>query len=169
MVYGLDDDSVLRLQQERQVKELYQACCSSGHELLLEILPPADTVVDDDTCASVLARLYNLDIRPDWWKLPMMSRAAWRKVSDLISRRAPHCRGVVILGQDAPASALRAGFNACAGFDICKGFTIGRTIFAKPGRQWLAGEIDDEALVESVARNYVELIDHWRNRKASQR
>lgn len=166
MVYGLDDDSMLRLQQERQVKELYQACCSSGHELLLEILPPAGAVVDDDTCASVLARLYNLEIRPDWWKLPMMSRAAWRNVSDLISRRAPHCRGVVILGMDAPANALRAGFNACAGFDICKGFTIGRTIFARPGRQWLAGEIDDEALIESVARNYVELIGYWRDRKA---
>ena len=167
MVYGLDDDRILRLQQERQVQELYQACCSSGHELLLEILPPAGAVVDDDTCASVLARLYNLEIRPDWWKLPMMSRAAWRKVSDLISRRAPHCRGVVILGLNAPASALQAGFNACAGFEVCRGFTIGRTIFAKPGRQWLAGEIDDEALVESVARNYVELIDYWRNRKAS--
>lgn len=166
MVYGQDDDSMLRLQQERQVKELYQACCSSGHELLLEILPPAGAVVDDDTCASVLARLYNLDIRPDWWKLPMMSRAAWRNVSDLISRRAAHCRGVVILGMDAPANALRAGFNACAGFDICKGFTIGRTIFARPGRQWLAGEIEDEALIESVARNYVELIDYWRDRKA---
>ena len=96
----------------------------------------------------------------------MMSRAAWRNVSDLISRRAPHCRGVVILGMDAPANALRAGFNACAGFDICKGFTIGRTIFARPGRQWLAGEMDDEALIESVARNYVELIDYWRDRKA---
>lgn len=166
MVYGLDDDRMLRLQQERQVKELYQACCSSGHELLLEILPPAGTAVDDDTCASVLARLYNLEIRPDWWKLPMMSRAAWRNVSDLISRRAPHCRGVVILGLNAPATALQAGFNACAGFDICKGFTIGRTIFARPARRWLAGEIDDEALVESVARNYVELIDCWRNRKA---
>ena len=166
VVYGLDDDRMLRLRQERQVKELYQACCSSGHELLLEILPPAGAVVDDDTCASVLARLYNLEIRPDWWKLPMMSRAAWRKVSDLVSRRAPHCRGVVILGLNAPASELLAGFNACAGFDICKGFTVGRTIFARPGRQWLAGEIDDEALIESVARNYVELIDYWRDRKA---
>lgn len=166
VVYGLDDEKTLRLQQERQVRELYQACCASGHELLLEILPPEGVVVDDNTCVSVLARLYNLGIRPDWWKLPAMSRAAWRKVSDLVSQRAPHCRGVVILGLDAPASELQAGFNASAGFDVCRGFTVGRTIFAKPGKQWLAGEIDDDTFVSSVAQNYVELIDYWRNRKA---
>ena len=165
MVYGLDDERTLRLQQERQVKELYQACCTSGHELLLEILPPADAVVEDDACASVLARLYNLGIRPDWWKLPAISRTEWQRVSDLISQRAPHCRGVVILGMDAPASELQAGFNASAGFDICRGFTVGRTIFAKSGKKWLAGEIDDDTLVNSVAKNYMELIGYWRNRE----
>ena len=53
--YSLNDERDLRLLQERQVKELYQACCTSGHELLLEILPPADAVVDDGTIPSVLA------------------------------------------------------------------------------------------------------------------
>ena len=166
VIYAPDDERALRLQQERQVRELYRACCTSGHELLLGILPPGDAVVDDDTFASVLERLYNLGIRPDWWNLPTMSPVACRKVSDLIAKRAPHCRGVVTLGLDAPASELQAGFNASAEYGIYRGFAAGRSIFADPCRKWLAGQIDDIAFVDSVARNHMRLIDCWRHRKA---
>ena len=153
-------------QQERQAKELYQSCCASGHELLLEIIPPVDSPLDDTTIASILTRFYKLNIRPDWWKLPLMSRTAWQKVSDVIKTRAPHCRGIVLLGLDAPTEDLRAGFKTSAEFDICKGFTVGRTLFAKPSRQWLSDQIDDQQLIDAIAANYVELIGHWRDRKA---
>ncbi len=164
--YNPDDNHELRLQQERQAQELYRACCSSGHELLLEIIPPKDSPVTDDTLANALQRMYNLGIRPDWWKLPCMSRNAWQKVSNLITSRSPHCRGVVMLGLDAPAAELQAGFDQAAGFDICKGFTVGRTLFMQPSRQWLNGEINDQQLIDTVAANYIELIGFWRNRKA---
>ncbi|WP_271273467.1 bifunctional 5-dehydro-2-deoxygluconokinase/5-dehydro-2-deoxyphosphogluconate aldolase [Aliamphritea hakodatensis] len=164
--YNPEDSHELRLQQERQAQELYRACCNSGHELLLEIIPPKDSPVTDDTLANALQRMFNLGIRPDWWKLPCMSRNAWQKVSDLIASRSPHCRGVVMLGLDAPAAELQAGFDQAAGFDICKGFTVGRTLFVQPSRQWLNGDINDQQLIDAVAANYVELIGFWRNRKA---
>ena len=164
--YSPNDDLDLRLQQERQVRELYNACCTSGHELLLEIIPPAGAAAGDGRIGSTLERIYNLGIRPDWWKLPPMSQPAWQKIDEIIARRAPHCRGVVILGLDAPMAKLKAGFDASAGIEVCKGFTIGRTIFAGPARKWLAGKIDDDAFVSTVSRNYIELIDYWRNRKA---
>ena len=164
--YSPNDEPDLRLQQERQMRELYDACCTSGHELLLEIIPPGRAAADDVRIGSTLERIYNLGIRPDWWKLPPMSHTEWQEIDEIIAKRAPHCRGVVILGLDAPMAKLKAGFDASAGIDVCKGFTIGRTIFASPGRKWLAGKIDDEAFVSTVSRNYVELIDYWRNRKA---
>ena len=164
--YSPNDEPDLRLQQERQMRELYDACCTSGHELLLEIIPPGRAAADDGRIGSTLERIYNLGIRPDWWKLPPMSHTEWQEIDEIIAKRAPHCRGVVILGLDAPMAKLKAGFDASAGIDVCKGFTIGRTIFASPGRKWLAGKIDDEAFVSTVSRNYVELIDYWRNRKA---
>ncbi|MEQ8207113.1 MAG: DUF2090 domain-containing protein, partial [Woeseia sp.] len=165
--YNLSDEPSLRLQQERQIKELYSACCTSGHTLLLEIIPASGTGSDDDILANTLTRMYNLDIRPDWWKLPCMSRAAWQNVSDVIKQRAPHCRGVVLLGLDAPVKELQAGFNASAGFDICKGFTVGRSLFSEPSRQWFSGAIDDEEFVNVVADNYLTLVGYWRNRTAS--
>lgn len=39
----------------------------------------------------------------------------------IIARRDPHCRGVVILGLDAPADQLRADFKAAAGQALVKG------------------------------------------------
>lgn len=165
--YHPDHAIETRLAQERQAKELYKACCASGHELLLELIPPKDMPQDDSTLVRSIARFYNLGIRPDWWKLPSPSRAAWSEISALIKARAPHCRGVVLLGLDAPIDEIKQGFDNTAGFDICKGFTIGRTLWAQESRQWLAGEIDDEGLVNSVSNNYLQLIRHWRARKAS--
>jgi 5-dehydro-2-deoxygluconokinase len=73
----------------------------------------------------------------------------------------------VLLGLDAPIDEIKQGFNNTAGFDICKGFTIGRTLWAKESRQWLAGELDDEGLINSVSNNYLQLIQYWRERTAS--
>lgn len=164
--YHPDDTLEMRAQQERQIKELYRACCTSGHELLLEIIPPADSVVDDETFPRALSRIYNLGVRPDWWKLPGMSRVSWQSVTDIVNTRAPHCRGVVMLGLDAPANELQASFNASAGFDICKGFTVGRTIFTEPSKQWLKEEINDAQFIDAAAENYLQLIGFWRNRRA---
>lgn len=165
--YNPADSHALRLQQERQAKELYQACCNSGHELLLELIPPSGSPKDDSMLADSISRFYNLGIRPDWWKLPGMSSIQWQKVTDIIRTRAPHCRGVVMLGLDAPLADLKEDFKHSANFDICKGFTVGRTLFGAPSKQWLANEIDDAALINAVANNFVQLIGYWRERKAS--
>ncbi|MGS2723908.1 bifunctional 5-dehydro-2-deoxygluconokinase/5-dehydro-2-deoxyphosphogluconate aldolase [Porticoccus sp. GXU_MW_L64] len=164
--YHPQDDTELRLSQERQVEELYRACQVSGHEFLLEVIPPADMPRDDNTVIDAMTRFYNLGIYPDWWKLPSPSRNAWQRMSDLINERAPHCRGVLLLGLDAPEAELKAGFDASAGFAICKGFAVGRTIFVEPSRSWMAGDINDQQLIDQVKNNYLRLVQHWHQRKA---
>ena len=56
--YHPDQPVEIRLAQERQAKELYQACCASGHELLLEIIPPKDMPQDDNTLPRITS--YNV-------------------------------------------------------------------------------------------------------------
>ncbi|GGX65100.1 bifunctional 5-dehydro-2-deoxygluconokinase/5-dehydro-2-deoxyphosphogluconate aldolase [Saccharospirillum salsuginis] len=164
--YHPDQPIETRLSQERQLKELYRACLASGHELLIEVIPPSDRPSNDDTLPLALQRFYNLGIFPDWWKLPAPSRDTWHTLDTLITERDPHCHGVVLLGLDAPIDELKAAFNHSAGFDICRGFTVGRTLFGEPSRDWLAGRIDDDTLVQRVSDNYLELIHCWRNRVA---
>ena len=160
--YHPDDALSLRLEQEARLRPLYQAACANQLELLVEVIPPAEMPVDDTTLPRSLQRLYNLGIRPDWWKLPSLSEPAWRAIGTIIDAQDPHCRGVVLLGLDAPMDDMKRGFGPAARQSHCKGFTVGRTLFAAASRDWLAGRIDDAALVSSVANNYAELIQTWR-------
>ena len=164
LFYHPDDPVELRLAQERQVLELYQACCVSGHELLLEIIPPQDLPQDETTLARAIERFYNLEVYPDWWKLAPQTPVVWDRLSSLIATRQPHCRGIVLLGLDAPNEELRQGFRDCAAFPLIKGFTVGRTIFSEPSRRWLHGELNDNDLINAVSQNYLRLIRYWRER-----
>ncbi|WP_439821064.1 bifunctional 5-dehydro-2-deoxygluconokinase/5-dehydro-2-deoxyphosphogluconate aldolase [Pseudomonas sp. HLG18] len=162
-----DDEPMLRLEQEAQIKALYQASQVSGHELLLEIIPPKDhPSPHPDVLYRALKRLYNLGIYPAWWKIEAQSAEEWRQLDELIQARDPYCRGVVLLGLNAPASALAEGFQQASHSQTCRGFAVGRTIFQAPSRAWLAGEIDDETLIRQVQGTFVELIDAWRTARA---
>lgn len=159
--YHPDDPVELRLEQEARVHRLYEAACTNGLQLLLEVIPPSDSPIDDSTVPRSVSRLYDLGIRPDWWKLPSMSDRGWQAVGDIINERDPHCFGVVLLGLDAPMSQVKESFGPAAKHRHCKGFTVGRTLFAQPCREWLAGQLTDDELVSQVAGNYAELIHEW--------
>ena len=162
--YHPDDPIELRLQQERKVVDLYEACVATGNELLLEIIPPADGPASNSvTLLRSMARFYNLGVFPDWWKLPPQTAQTWQAVDELITRRAPHCRGVVMLGLDMPVEKLSEGFTEAAKSPVVKGFMVGRTIFSKPAADWLENKITNDELVRSIADNYFELIKLWRD------
>ncbi|EHA14711.1 5-dehydro-2-deoxygluconokinase [Halomonas sp. HAL1] len=163
--YHPEDQVTLRQAQERQVIELYHACAESGNELLLEVIPPRDLAADDDMFINAMQRFYNLGVQPDWWKLPPQSPDGWQRIGRLLQARAPHCRGVVMLGLDAPLDELKKGLMDSAGVDVCKGFAVGRTIFGEPSRRWLRGDYDDEQLIEAVLANYMTLVDAWQMRQ----
>lgn len=164
--YHPDDAQDLRERQERQLLRLADAARKTRHELLVEIIASRNGDVADDTVARAIQRLYDLGIRPDWWKLEPDDRSsAWRHIEDAIVRNDPHCRGVVLLGLSAPQDELIASFAASAQAPIVKGFAVGRTIFADAAEQWLSGNIDDEAAIADLARRFSILVDAWRDAK----
>jgi 5-dehydro-2-deoxygluconokinase len=160
--YHPDDAIENRLEQEAQIRALYDAVQASGHELLLEIIPPKSLARQADTVYRALKRLYNLGIYPEWWKLEPMDPAQWQAVDALIAERDPHCRGVVLLGLNASAEVLAAGFRDARASTICRGFAVGRTIFFEPARRWFTTSIDDAELKRAVRANFERLIDAWR-------
>ncbi|MHA7188299.1 2-deoxy-5-keto-D-gluconate 6-phosphate aldolase domain-containing protein, partial [Burkholderia pseudomallei] len=162
--YHPDEAAEPRIEQETQLRALYDAVQASGHELLLEVIPPrrADLPQAADTVYRALKRLYNLGIHPEWWKLAPLDAAQWQAIDALIAERDPYCRGVVLLGLSAGVDELVGGFGAAAASATCRGFTVGRTIFHEPSRAWLAGEIDDAELIARVRRTFETLIGAWR-------
>ena len=162
--YHPDDEPALREEQERQVLTLVEACRTTRHELLLEVIPPkaGGPPADATTVPRAMERFYDVGVHPDWWKLPSPSgEAEWRAIADVVERRDPHCRGVLLLGLDAPAAELEAAFALAARQPVCKGFAVGRTIFGGPARAWLKGEMNDEAAVAAMAESYARLLAAW--------
>ncbi|MBP0944560.1 5-dehydro-2-deoxygluconokinase [Pseudomonas alliivorans] len=165
--YHPDDEPMLRLEQEAQIKALYDASKVSGHELLLEIIPPKDhPSTYPDVMLRAFKRLYNLGIYPAWWKIEAQTAEVWQQLDALIEERDPYCRGVVLLGLNAPVENLAAGFAAARDSRTCQGFAVGRTIFREPSRAWMAGEIDDATLVARVQSTFNWLIESWRESRA---
>lgn len=159
-----DDTSEMQATQEKTIKEVYEACCLSGHELLLEVILPKDLPHSDVHYVQLVTRFYSLNIKPDWWKLPPLNSISWAQVSALIEANDPHCRGVVLLGLDAPAAQLKEGFNVASTCKWVKGFAVGRTIFSEPSREWLANQIDDDMLIQQIKSNYCTIIRAWQQR-----
>ncbi len=160
--YRPDDPAELRADQEATVKRLAEAARANGLDFLLEIIASKHGTVDDSTTAAVIERFYAIGVFPDWWKLePMVSDAAWQRTCAAVENNDPHCRGIVVLGLDAPFEDLRASFQAAAAHEMVKGFAVGRTIFGDAARAWMAGNMADSEAVASMAGNFARLCDAW--------
>jgi len=165
--YHPDDDQTLRQNQEEKMLALYQACQATNHELLLEIIPPSDSDVIEDTLARALDNLYVRGIFPDWWKLPPQeTSAAWAQIAAVIEKHDPRCRGILLLGLGASEDELKHGFNLASGQPYCKGFAVGRSVFQSAAEQWFAGNIGDDEVIEQVGENYARLVQLWAQRES---
>ncbi len=157
-----DDPANLQREQIAKLRQLQSACIATNRELLVEIVIPPGRPVNDNTTATILQTMYEAAITPDWWKLqPPPDEAAWRKISATIAHNDKYCRGVLLLGLDASEQDLRRSFALARRHPICRGFAIGRSIFAGPAKDWLAGEIDDAAAISRIADNYSRIIALW--------
>jgi 5-dehydro-2-deoxygluconokinase len=162
-----DDDRGLAMQQIASVQALARACHATGHELLLELIPPRDLPSGSDTVARGVQQIYAAGVRPDWWKLPPPDSTGWALLNETITRHDPLCRGVLLLGLEASEEQLWRSFRAAAGQPLCKGFAVGRTLFAEAASAWFAGELDDAGVVAQVATRYRRLIRLWQDSQAT--
>ena len=169
--YHPDDPPDLKAEQQQKLRALFEAARKVGRELLIEIIAGKHGRLDPTTVPRALDELYALGIRPDWWKLePQASAAAWADIEAAIRRHDPWCRGVVLLGLEAPQDELEAAFAATADAPIVKGFAVGRTIFSHAAEEWFAGRMTDEAAVADMALRFRQLTEAWlgaRGRKAA--
>ncbi|MNS96629.1 hypothetical protein D3C72_1309400 [compost metagenome] len=148
---------------------VWEATRHSGHELLLEVIPPRDTLAANDEGQAVVGAIrhfYDIGLKPEWWKVGAMSARQWQALDALVQERDPWCRGAVILGLNQPLEQLVASF-AQATTPLVKGFMIGRTVWADASLAWLRKEIDDAAFRQQVAANFRRLIGGWQGSRAA--
>lgn len=157
-----DDPAALKEEQGRTLRAVYDAARKIGRELLVEIICGKHGPLDDATVSAALAEVYALGVKPDWWKLePQASKSAWRRIESVIAENDPFCRGVVMLGLEAPHEVLAAAFAAVADVAVVKGFAVGRTLFMPAAEGWLAGRMSDEEAVADMATRFERLAEAW--------
>jgi 5-dehydro-2-deoxygluconokinase len=162
-----DDDAALQAEQTGTLLTAYEAARRNGLELMVEIVAGKHGPVGDDTVATVIDGLYTAGIKPDWWKLEAQpSAAAWRAIAATIEKHDPWCRGIVMLGLEAPEKDLEAAFAHCADVPAVKGFAVGRTLWNGAAAKWFAGEIDDRTAVDEMAAGFARLTEAWARRGA---
>ncbi|MBN9348596.1 MAG: 5-dehydro-2-deoxygluconokinase [Devosia sp.] len=160
--YHPGDPADLKADQIEHLRQAYEAGRKVGREVLIEIIGGKHGALDETTIATALTELYDAGLKPDWWKLePQASAAAWAAIDRVITTRDPYCRGVVLLGLDAPAVELEQSFMAARSVGTVKGFAVGRTIFADAARAWLAGTMSDDAAVDEMAQRFGALTATW--------
>ena len=168
IAYHPDDDADLRATQEDRLFELFSACAGTGHELLVEIVPPGGRPADATTLARAMGAFYDRGVFPDWWKLPPPPDGeTWANINEVVGSRDPYCRGVLLLGMNAPEDELERGFAAAAGEPLCKGFAVGRSIFTDAAEAWFSGGVDDEEATSMIAERYRRVVALWQARHAA--
>jgi 5-dehydro-2-deoxygluconokinase len=161
--YHPDDPPEMKARQERELLRLYDAARRLERELLIEIIASKNGPVDECTLALVIERLYEIGVKPDWWKLESQAnKAAWDNVAKAIETADPLCRGVLLLGLEAPEKDLAQAFALAHNCSVVKGFAVGRTIFAEPAVEWFAGRIDNREATDRMAAAFARLGDLWR-------
>jgi 5-dehydro-2-deoxygluconokinase len=166
--YHPDDPAHLKAEQSQKLRTLYEAARKVGRELLVEIIVSKHGTMDIHTMSRAMSELYALGIKPDWWKLePQSSRSAWDEIAKVIDAHDPFCRGIVLLGLEAPEAELEKGFKAVAGQKYVKGFAVGRTIFNQAALEWLRGSISDDTAVAMMADKFANLVHMWNRARGS--
>lgn len=167
--YHPDDEASLRETQRRKVATLQDACRATHHELLLEVISSKSRPCTAETVAKAMGEFYAAGVYPDWWKLESPADdQTWQNISGVIARHDPYCRGVLLLGLDAPEEVMKASFALAARHAVCKGFAIGRTIFGKVAEEWFAGKINDADAIQKMSDNYARLVAFWREAKGKE-
>ena len=162
--YHPDDAPEMKARQERELLRLYDAARTIGRELLIEIIASKNGEIADDTVSRVLDRLYAIGVKPDWWKLEGQASAeAWNNVAAVVEANDPLCRGIMLLGLEAPEEDLATAFRVARGCALVRGFAVGRTIFVDPALNWFAGRIDDAAAVRAMAEAFARLCALWQD------
>lgn len=155
--FRTDDPPELLRTQERELLRLAAACRAQGRELLLD-LGVGGEGAHGSGAAELLTRIYQLEVRPDWWRLePLPCAADWEQCQAVVQRHDPLCRGILI-GLEAP---IAAQVQLAATVPLVRGIAAGRAILASTAQAWLSGRLSEAATVEEIAGRFRVLANLW--------
>ena len=161
-----DDPKDIYEHQVKLLSQLAQACRLTNHELLLEIITKRnDKASSPEQILSLMQKLYEDNIYPDWWKLePIENVEFWSKANNIIQQFDPYAQGIIVLGMDAPSDKLASVFDLCKNYKHVKGFAVGRSIFFETARKWFGNKITNQQAKDEMFNKFTKLIKLWKRK-----
>lgn len=161
----------------RQLKRLARLsafCKKNGMCLLFELLvPPTEADLKRAGSEAAYDRGLRVDhtvtaikeirkfVDVDVWKLEGTSKAGWKRILPTLEKGDR----VIVLGRGEDEAHVRKWLEDAASFPEIIGFAVGRTIFAKPLKDYLAKKLTKKQATERIAKNFDSFVKLWSKAK----
>lgn len=173
--YNPEGDSAMNRRQLERLATLSSWLREHARRLLFELLVPPepaqlakvggdcdiyDLEMRPELTVRAIAEAQSAGVEPEIWKVEGLERREdyWRVAEKARSggRENVVC---IILGRGASEAKLGDWLQQEAGVPGFVGFAIGRTIWQRPLREWLAERLDRAGASRMIANNYVRMIE----------
>jgi len=142
---GLTDDQDDSGSRTRRLRELYEACAATGHELAIDLSRAGPAAM-----ARTMARLYGLGLRPAWWTVGTpMARSEWDFWCGIVRVEDSGCRGLLI--RRWPDQERQGAALAVAGIPA-RGSVVGESFYLDLAAAWFAGRMDEATVGGNLVR-----------------
>ena len=173
--YNPEGDREVNRRQAERLARLSDYLAPRETKYLFELLVPAEphqlAALESDSeryaiemrpqlVATAIAELQAAGVEPDIWKVEGLETAEDCKlVADAARADGRDDVALVVLGAGADEATVAHWLRQAATVEGFVGFAIGRTIFWDALKGWLAGDVDRETAVRTIADNYRSSIE----------
>lgn len=173
--YNPEGDRELNRRQAKRLARLSDYLAPRETKYLFELIVPPEphqlASLESDSeryaielrpqlVATAIGELQAAGVEPDIWKVEGLDTAEDCKlVADAARAAGRDDVACVVLGAGADEATVAHWLRQAAAVDGFVGFAIGRTIFWGALKCWLAGDIDRETAVRTIADNYRSTIE----------
>jgi 6-phosphofructokinase len=173
--YNPEGDREVNRRQAERLARLSDYLAPRETKYLFELIVPAEphqlAALESDSeryaiemrpqlVATAIAELQEAGVEPDIWKVEGLETAEDCKlVADAARADGRDDVALVVLGAGADEATVAHWLRQAATVDGFVGFAIGRTIFWDALKGWLAGDVDRETAVRTIADNYRSSIE----------
>ena len=175
--YNPDGDSVMNRRQLTRLAELSNWLREHDRRLLFELLVPPepaqlkgvggdldiyDRVMRPELTIRAIADAQAAGVEPEIWKVEGLDRREdYVRVSEQARRAGREGVACIVLGRGASEATLENWLRQEAGVPGFMGFAIGRTIWQRALRDWLAGKLDRGGASWIIANNYARMVETY--------
>ena len=137
---------------ERQMEDVLRLHAAARRNRLELMIRLTGAEGREGAAADMIGHIHESGVRPDWWMVgPLRTEGCWKAIRSSVEMHDRHSRGIILDAVRLEGDAASDELGRAAGNGILRGMACGHRTCGDAARLWLSGNIDDAALVRSIA------------------